>query len=243
MRVSAVPLADRSNAQKQTYRRRHDGGHGRPRPPTSAIGAACPGTSRRFHAAGTPAVRRRSSCIATERCSAEPSTARAAPSPTAPVDGAIATPAGSPTRPGCAVIPERRSPSAGGCRWHIAAPQFPPPPASPPGTIGMSEAIERICDLRCAEFGFVHHRDEAGEIAAVQAVRVHAGLIETVLIHGEHEALAARCRDEPRPAVLWHRSGPTTDVITALLGLPATRSAPSLAGRTPSGFWIPYRVH
>ncbi len=108
----------------------------------------------------------------------------------------------------------------------------------------MSAAIELIFDLRRAGFGFVHHRDEVGELAAVQAVRVHAGLIETVLIHGEHEALAARCRDEPRPAVLWHLSGSTTEVIAALLGLPApgTRNAPSLAGPTPSGLWIPYRA-
>ena len=108
----------------------------------------------------------------------------------------------------------------------------------------MNQAIERIRDLCRAGFGFVHHRDEAGEIAAVQAVRVHAGLIETVLIHGKHEALAARCRDEPRAAVLWHQAGSTADVITALLGLPApgTRSAPSLAGRTPIGLWIPYRA-
>ena len=105
----------------------------------------------------------------------------------------------------------------------------------------MSEAIERILDLRRAGFGFVHHRDDAGEIAAVQAVRVHAGCIETVLIHAEHEALAARCRDEPRPAVLWHQSGSTAEVITALLELPTpgTRTAPSLAGRTPTGLWIP----
>ncbi|MGH3980971.1 MAG: hypothetical protein ACRDRZ_18565, partial [Pseudonocardiaceae bacterium] len=61
-----------------------------------------------------------------------------------------------------------------------------PPPAFPPGGPGVREAIGRIIDLRRAGFGFLHHRDERGEVVMVQAVRVRAGHIETVLIHGEH---------------------------------------------------------
>ena len=72
----------------------------------------------------------------------------------------------------------------------------------------MSEALDRIRDLRRAGFGFLTHRDDGGEITALQAIRVRAGHIETVLIHGEHDALAARCRDEPRAAVVWHQAGP-----------------------------------
>jgi len=105
----------------------------------------------------------------------------------------------------------------------------------------MSEALDRIRDLRRAGFGFLTHRDDGGEITALQAIRVRAGHIETVLIHGEHDALAARCRDEPRAAVVWHQAGPTADVITELLALPTpgTRGAPTLAGATPSDLWLP----
>ncbi|MGH4021961.1 MAG: hypothetical protein ACRDT0_22535 [Pseudonocardiaceae bacterium] len=55
----------------------------------------------------------------------------------------------------------------------------------------------------------------------VQAVRVRAGHIETVLIHGEHEALGARCRDEEPPEVVWQQAGGTAEVIAGLLDLPA----------------------
>jgi hypothetical protein len=105
----------------------------------------------------------------------------------------------------------------------------------------MSEGIELVRELVRAGFAGIAHRDERGEIVALQAVRLRAGHIETVLIYGEHEALAARCRDESRPAVVWHRAGSTAEVITALLELPApgTRGAPTLAGKTPPGLWLP----
>ena len=105
----------------------------------------------------------------------------------------------------------------------------------------MSEALDRIRDLRRAGFSFLAHRDEDDEITTLQGVRVRAGHIETVLIHGEHDALAARCRDEPRAAVVWHRAGATADVIAELLDLPTpgTRGAPTLARVTPSDLWIP----
>lgn len=77
------------------------------------------------------------------------------------------------------------------------------------GATDMSAALDRIRDLRHAEFGFLVHRDARGEIATLQAARVRAGHIETVLIHDEHDALAARCRDEPRPAVVWQHTGST----------------------------------
>ena len=60
----------------------------------------------------------------------------------------------------------------------------------------MSEALDRVCDLRRAGFGLLPHYDEHGEMVALQALRVRAGHIETVLIHGEHDALAPRCRDD-----------------------------------------------
>lgn len=105
----------------------------------------------------------------------------------------------------------------------------------------MSEAIDRILDLRRAGFGFLHHRDEQGEIVVLQAVRVRAGHIETVLIHGEYEALAARCRDESHPAVVWHQAGTTPEVITELLDLPAPTAhhAPTLTRTAPTGLWLP----
>ncbi len=105
----------------------------------------------------------------------------------------------------------------------------------------MSPALDRVHDLVRAGFAGVLHRDEHGEILAVQATRVRAGHIETVLIHDEHDALAARCRDEPEATVVWHRAGSTADVITELLDLPTpgTHGAPTLARATPSELWLP----
>ncbi len=105
----------------------------------------------------------------------------------------------------------------------------------------MSDALDRVRDLVRVGFTGVLHRDEHGEIIAVQATRVRAGHIDTVLISGEHDALAARCRDENHPTVIWHQSGSTADLITELLDLPApgTRGAPNAARATPSELWIP----
>jgi len=71
----------------------------------------------------------------------------------------------------------------------------------------MSEALDRIRDMIQAGFAFLLHRDDNGEAVTLQAIRTHAGHIDTVLIHGEYDALAARCRDEPRAVVVWHRPG------------------------------------
>ncbi len=105
----------------------------------------------------------------------------------------------------------------------------------------MSPPLDRVRDLVRAGFTGMLHHDEHGEIVAVQATRVRAGHIETVLIHDEHDALAARCRDDDDAAVVWHRTGSTADVITELLDLPAPydRGAPTLVRRTPSELWIP----
>jgi hypothetical protein len=105
----------------------------------------------------------------------------------------------------------------------------------------MSRSLDRVRDLVRAGFTGILHRDEHGEIIAVQATRVRAGHIETVLICDEHDALAARCRDDAHAAMVWHRAGSTADVITALLELPApgTHGAPTLARRAPSTLWIP----
>ncbi|MQA16687.1 MAG: hypothetical protein GEV09_21905 [Pseudonocardiaceae bacterium] len=105
----------------------------------------------------------------------------------------------------------------------------------------MSDALDRVRELRRAGFGFLAHRDEHGEIVTLEATRIYADHIETVLIHDEHDALAARCRDEDDPAVVWHRTGSTADVIADLLDLPApgTRSAPSLARAMPTDLWVP----
>jgi hypothetical protein len=105
----------------------------------------------------------------------------------------------------------------------------------------MSSALDRVRDLSRAGFGCLPHHDEDGQMIAVQAVRLRAGHIETVLIWGEHDALAARCRDDDHAAVVWHQAGTTADVITALLDLPdpGTRHAPSLARAAPTDLWMP----
>ncbi|MQA16624.1 MAG: hypothetical protein GEV09_21575 [Pseudonocardiaceae bacterium] len=105
----------------------------------------------------------------------------------------------------------------------------------------MREALDRVRDLRRAGFGCLPHYDEHGEMVAVQAVRVRAGHIETVLIWGEHDALAARCRDDDHAEVVWHQAGATADAIAALLDLPGpgTRHAPALARTAPTDLWLP----
>ncbi len=119
------------------------------------------------------------------------------------------------------------------------SPRRPPPPAYPPPAI-MSEALDRVHDLVRAGFTGTLHRDEHGEVIAVQATRLRAGHIETVLIHDEHDALAARCRDVPDPTTVWHRAGTTAEVIAELLDLPASdRGAPFLGRRPPSELWLP----
>jgi len=131
-------------------------------------------------------------------------------------------------------------PRAGG-GGRSPSPRRPPPPAFHPEPFDASEALDRVRDLRRAGFTFLAHRDEEGEVATLQATRIRAGHIETVLIHGEHDALVARCRDEPRAAVVWHQAGSTADVIAELLDLPTpgTHGAPTLARATPSELWIP----
>lgn len=105
----------------------------------------------------------------------------------------------------------------------------------------MSDALDRVRDLKRCGFGFLAHRDAHSEIVTLQATRIRAGHIETVLIHDEHDALAARCRDESEPTVVWHKAGSTADVIAELLDLPAPyqRGAPGLGRRPPSELWLP----
>jgi len=105
----------------------------------------------------------------------------------------------------------------------------------------MSEALDRVADLWGAGFGCLPHYNDAGQMVAVQGVRVRVGHIETVLIYGEHDALGARCRDDDHGAVVWYQAGSTAEVIAALLDLPApgTRHAPALARTAPTGLWLP----
>jgi hypothetical protein len=105
----------------------------------------------------------------------------------------------------------------------------------------MSAAFDRVRDLSRAGFGCLPHHDQDGQMIAVHAAPARAGHIETVLIWGEHDALAARCRDDDNAAVVWQQTGTTADVITALLDLPApgTRSAPALARTKPTELWLP----
>ncbi len=105
----------------------------------------------------------------------------------------------------------------------------------------MSEALDRVRDLCRAGFGCLPLYDDEGHLDAVQATRVRAGHIETVLIHGENDAVAARCRDDEHAAVVWHQAGTTADVIAGLLDLPTPGSphAPVLARTASTGLWLP----
>jgi hypothetical protein len=134
------------------------------------------------------------------------------------------------SRPG-RVAPRTRNaaarPRAGG-GGRNPSPRRPPPPAFHTGPFDMSQALDRVRDLVRAGFTGMLHRDEHGEIVAVQATRVRAGHIETVLIHDEHDALAARCRDEAHPAVVWHLTEQPVDVECVLGSDSAGRSREAL---------------
>lgn len=116
------------------------------------------GTSRRSRLAGMPAGRRPSSFTVTGACSPAPTLRlrrghrphrRVAPPqhPTTPRPGRAARLPNAAARP-----------SAGG-GGHRPSPRCPPPPAFPPGGPDVSEAIDRIRDLRRAGFGFLHHHE------------------------------------------------------------------------------------
>ena len=72
-----------------------------------------------------------------------------------------------------------RPPASGG--GHRPSPRCPTPPGFPPGGPGVSEAIDRIVDLR-AGFGFLHYRDEDDHAVMVwHQARTTADVIAALL--------------------------------------------------------------
>ncbi|WP_216213095.1 hypothetical protein [Amycolatopsis aidingensis] len=97
-------------------------------------------------------------------------------------------------------------------------------------------AIDAIMRSREAGFCFTHLRD-GGELTAIHAQRWRCGALDTYVVRSPTDAYAARFRAEDRHP-LWQLGGPATEVIEALLDLPAhgTDGAPT---RTRSGLWLP----
>jgi len=110
----------------------------------------------------------------------------------------------------------------------------------------MSEAIDRILDLRRTGFGFLHHHDENDQVIAVQGP---AG-----------PRRAHRDRADPASTTHWPPAAATTTTqpssgarpapppppptssprCSTLLDLPApeTRHAPAFARTKPAGLWL-----
>ncbi|GDY30474.1 hypothetical protein [Gandjariella thermophila] len=103
-------------------------------------------------------------------------------------------------------------------------------------------AIERSMD---AGFTFLNFRGpNGGAVEAIYAERwTPQGAVETYVLRGMTEAIAARFRaeDYPEGDPLWETSGTVADVITALLDLPphGTPGAPVVARRASSALWLP----
>lgn len=90
-------------------------------------------------------------------------------------------------------------------------------------------------------FRFTHLRDAEGELLAIQGVRAHDGVIDVLVLRGEHEAKAARMPGgEPdilRPdTTLWQTAGQARSVLVALLAL---RDKATAAARVHDGCWVP----
>ncbi|SNR55727.1 hypothetical protein SAMN06265360_11011 [Haloechinothrix alba] len=108
--------------------------------------------------------------------------------------------------------------------------------------------IEALRRSVTAGFTFRHLYDSSGAVVdALYAQRWRAGVMDTFLVHGMHEAIAARypapgAQIEPEP--LWHRSGTVAEVIDALLELPDNDrpGAPRRRLRAPDGLWVPGRA-
>ena len=167
----------------------------------------------------------------------------------------------SPPRPGRAALPPNAAArlSAGG-GGHHRSPQCPPPPAIPPDQVNMnmnmSEAIDRILDLRRAGFGFLHHHDEDSQVVAVQGPagprRAHRDRADPRRArragrpvprrrprsrrlapdrhhhHRRHHRVARRCSTCPprRPGMFRHSPGPSR---------PASGSRPMARPLNPPG--------
>jgi hypothetical protein len=95
-------------------------------------------------------------------------------------------------------------------------------------------------------FRFAHHRDAAGDLVAIQGVRVHDNVVDVVVLRGEDEAKAVRMPgDEPdilAPATtLWRTTGPAPTVLATLLNLPDELAPASAASSAREGCWVAAR--
>lgn len=95
-------------------------------------------------------------------------------------------------------------------------------------------------------FRFTHHRDAAGDLIAIQGVRVHDNVIDVVVLRGEDEAKAVRMpgdeQDILAPATtLWRTTGRARTVLATVLDLGDEPAPASAASSATKGCWVPAR--
>lgn len=114
----------------------------------------------------------------------------------------------------------------------------------------MSDPLEDTTALLVAlverGFRFAHHRDAAGDLMAIQGVRVHDNVIDVVVLRGEDEAKAVRMpgdeQDILAPATtLWRTTGRAPTVLATLLDLADEPAPASAASSAREGCWVPVR--
>jgi hypothetical protein len=100
--------------------------------------------------------------------------------------------------------------------------------------------LQRLIDLRGADWAFMPGKDGEGELRQINAVRPWpGGYADALRVRYTTDAAGIRC--DHTGGVLWQRDGTLAEVVDGLLALPTpgSRLAPRLVvGRAPSP-WTP----
>jgi hypothetical protein len=100
--------------------------------------------------------------------------------------------------------------------------------------------LQRLIDLRDAEWRFMPGMDAYGTLRQINGVRPWPnGYADALRVQYATDAAGIRC--DHTGGMLWQREGTLVEVVDGLLALPtpSSRLAPSLViGKTP-GLWTP----
>lgn len=101
-------------------------------------------------------------------------------------------------------------------------------PASESEILRLTPNVRHVTMLRDAGWGFVHRRNDAGELVGIDCYRRWAGrYVDGIVIKSDTDAAAMRmiATDPPDPPnLIWDKSGSLAEVVTAVLSLPAPSS-------------------
>jgi hypothetical protein len=92
-------------------------------------------------------------------------------------------------------------------------------------TVPQVDVTQRLHILLALNFRFTTNLDPAGSLVALVGFRLHHGVIDILVLYGEHDADAMRVPDDepnvllPR-TILWCATGPASQVIDEVLALP-----------------------